>query len=89
MFSFLNRELKIGNNRKTGIEAKQRGKGRNEREEEGEEDRERERDSKWQMKKAHCHPESMFWSSNLSLFMCNFLSQWGFSNNVKSPDNPV
>lgn len=87
MFSFLNRELKIGDNRKTGIEAKQRGKGRNERE--GEEEREKETDSKQQMKKAYCHPESIFRSSNLSLCMCNFLPQWGFSNNGKSPDNPV
>jgi len=70
MFSFLNRELKIGNNRKTGIEAKQTGKGRNEREGEGERRRERETDiQKRQIKKAYCLPESMFQSSNLSLCM--------------------
>ena len=70
MFSFLNRELKIGDNRKTGIEAKQIGKGRNEREGEGERRRERETDiQKRQIKKAYCLPESMFQSSNLSLCM--------------------
>ena len=83
MFSFLNRELKIGNNRKTGIEAKQRGKGRNEREEEGEEDRERERDSKWQMKKAHYHPKACS-GAPIYLYLCVTFSPSGVSQIMSS-----
>lgn len=51
MFSFLNRELKIGNNRKTGIEARQTRKRGNEREGDGEGERRKERETEIQKSK--------------------------------------
>lgn len=78
MFSFLNREVKIGNNRKTGIEAKQTRKGGNEREGDGEGERERNRDSKKQMKKPIVSQKACF-RAPIYLYVCRSFSLNGVS----------
>ena len=80
MFSFLNRELKIGDNKKIGIEAKQTGKGRNEREGEGERRREREklRFKKGKLKKPIVSQKACF-RAPIYLYVCRTFSPNGVS----------